>query len=186
MEKLKILILYPNGSMMNPPPISIGVFTALIKQNGFDVELFDTTFFSDPDQMGSDEAKEKFLMVRPADDSERSSAVLKRRMDDDLIKKVEEYHPNIITISLLESTYPIALSMLDAIGYYIEEHDVKVLAGGVFAYSAPEIVLSNKNITAVCHGEGEGAIIDFSKRIEAGEDYHDIKNLSFKKNGQIH
>ena len=126
--------------MMNPPPISIGIFTALVKENGFDVELFDTTFYSDPDEMGSDEAKEKFLMVRPADDSERSSAVLKKRMEDELIRKVEEYQPDIITISLLESTYPIALAMLDAIKYYIEEHDVKVLAGGVFAYSAPEIV----------------------------------------------
>ena len=88
-NKLKVLILYPNGSMMDPPPISIGVFTALIKANGFDVELFDTTFYSDPDEMGSDEAKEKYLMVRPADDSKRSAAVLKRRMEDDLIKNKE-------------------------------------------------------------------------------------------------
>ena len=147
MEKqFKVLILYPNGSMMNPPPISIGIFTALVKENGFDVELFDTTFYSDPDEMGSDEAKEKFLMVRPADDSERSAAVLKRRMEDDLVKKVEEYRPDLITISLLELTYPVALSMLEAIEHYLKENEVTVLAGGVFAYSAPEIVLSNKNI----------------------------------------
>ena len=170
---------------MNPPPISIGIFTALVKENGFDVELFDTTFYSDPDSMGSDEAKEKFLMVRPADDSERSKAVLKRRMEDDQVKKVEEYQPDVITISLLESTYPIALTMVDAIEYYIKKYDVKVLAGGVFAYSAPQIVLSNDNFTAVCHGEGEGALVEFCKRIQSGEDYHDIKNLSYMEDGQI-
>jgi len=182
---LKVLILYPNGSMMNPPPISIGIFTALLKENGFDIELFDTTFYSDPDGMGSDEAKEKFLMVRPADDSERSAAVLKRRMEDDLVKKVEEYRPDLITISLLELTYPVALSMLEAIEHYLKENEVTVLAGGVFAYSAPEIVLSNKNISAVCIGEGEGTLIDVCKRLSAGENYHDVQNLAFKRDGRI-
>mgnify|MGYP001183812315 FL=1 len=186
MEKIfKVLILYPNGKMMNPPPISVGIFTALLKENGFDIELFDTTFYSDPDGMGSDEAKEKFLMVRPADDSERSAAVLKRRMEDDLVKKVEEYRPDLITISLLELTYPVALSMLEAIEHYLKENEVTVLAGGVFAYSAPEIVLSNKNISAVCIGEGEGTLIDVCKRLSAGENYHDVQNLAFKRDGRI-
>ena len=34
---------------MNPPAIAIGIFTALLKQNGVEVDLFDTTVYSDVD-----------------------------------------------------------------------------------------------------------------------------------------
>jgi len=35
MEEFKVLFLYPNGTLMNPPPIAIGIFTALLKKEGF-------------------------------------------------------------------------------------------------------------------------------------------------------
>ena len=31
MSKFKVLFLYPNGTLMNPPAIAIGIFTALLK-----------------------------------------------------------------------------------------------------------------------------------------------------------
>lgn len=166
---------------MNPPPISIGIFTALLKQNDFDVDLFDTTLYPDPENISSDEAKEENLQVRPFDYGERGIKLKKSSMEDDLIEKIEEFRPNLIAVSVLECTYPTALSMLRA----IENFNIPVIVGGVFATFAPEIVFSSKNVNMVCIGEGEEVLIEVCKRIAARKDYSDVEDLCLKKDGQI-
>lgn len=181
MSKFKVLILYPNGRLMNPPAISIGIFAALLKENGFNVDLFDTTLYSDPDEVGSDDAKQENLQVRPFNYAERGIKLKETDLQEDLIKKVADFKPDMIAVSVLESTYPTAVSMLRV----FEGSNIPVIVGGVFATFAPEIVLSNKCVSAVCIGEGEDTIIDLCKRIAAGEDYSDIENICFRKGDKI-
>lgn len=181
MRKFKVLILYPNGRLMNPPAISIGIFTALLKENGFEVDLFDTTLYSDPDEVGSDDAKQENLQVRPFNYAERGIRLKETDIREDLVKKVVDFRPDMIAVSVLESTYPTAVSMLRA----IEGFNIPVIVGGVFATFAPEIVLSNKCVSTVCIGEGEDTIIDICKKIAAGEDYSDIENICFRKEDKI-
>jgi len=57
-KAFKVLFLYPNGTLMNPPPISIGIFTAVLKREGFELALFDTTLYPEQGQ-ASDEAKQQ-------------------------------------------------------------------------------------------------------------------------------
>lgn len=181
MKPFKVLLLYPNGKLLNPPPISIGIFTALLKQNGFEADLFDTTFYADKKEKGSDDAKQENLQVRPFDYGERGVRLNEGLLEDDLVKKVQDFKPDLITISILECTYPTALRMIKA----IERFDIPVLAGGVFATFAAEIILSNKNISMVCRGEGEDALIEVCKRLSEGKDCFDVENLLIKKDGKI-
>lgn len=181
MSTFKVLILYPNGELMNPPPISIGIFTALLKQSGFEVDLFDTTLYSDPNEISSDAAKEESLMVRPFDYGERGVTLKDIGFEVDLIKKVEEYRPDLIALSVLECTYPTAVTMLAV----LEDFDVPVIVGGVFATFAPEIVLSIKNVNMVCIGEGEDALLEVCKRLAAMNNCYDVENLWIKKDEQI-
>jgi len=166
---------------MNPPPISIGLFTALLNQNGFETDLFDSTLYPDPVKMGSDEAKEENLQVRPFDYGERGVRLKESIMEDDFLMKVEEFRPDLIAVSLLESTYPTAASLLKILA----DKDIPVIAGGVFATFAPEILLSTKNINMVCIGEGEEVLVEVCKRIAAGEDCSNVDNLWLKKDGKI-
>jgi len=181
MKPFKILFLYPNGKLLNPPPISIGIFTSLLKEKGFQVDLFDTTFYADPKDKGSDEAKQQNLQVRPFNYGQRGVKLKETVMEDNLIKKVEEFRPDLITVSILECTYPTALRMLKS----IERFNIPVLAGGVFTTFAPEIVLSNSNVQMVCIGEGEEALVELCDRMSKGEDYSDLKNIWIKSEGKI-
>jgi len=181
MKPFKVLFLYPNGKLLNPPPISIGIFTALLKEEGFQVDLFDTTFYADPKDKGSDEAKQQNLQVRPFDYGQRGVKLKETAMEDDLLKKVEEFRPDLITISILECTYPTALRMLKL----IQRFNIPVLAGGVFTTFAPEIVLSNSNVKMACIGEGEEALVEICDRMSKGEDYSDVKNIWIKREGKI-
>jgi len=166
---------------MNPPPISMGVFTALLKENGFEVDLFDTTLYQDPDNIGSDQAKEENLQARPFDYGERGVTLKEGRLEDALVKKLEEFCPDLIALSVLECTYSITMSMLRA----IEDINIPILVGGVFATFAPEILLSYKNVKTVCIGEGEEVFIEVCKSMAAGEDYSSVKNLVLKKDGRV-
>ncbi len=176
MKKTKVLLLYPNGTLLNPPPISIGLFTALLRQNEFEVDLFDSTLYADPMTLSSDDAKKQNLQVRPFDWAERGIKVKTTRMEDDLLEKVRSFNPDIIIISILECTYANSLDMLRA----LDGIKVPIIAGGVFPTFAPEIVFRNKNISFICSGEGEGALIDSCKRLAKGESLDDIDNLCFR------
>lgn len=46
MSRFKVLFLYLNEKWMNPPAVSIGLFAAQLKQNGFEADLFDTMSYS--------------------------------------------------------------------------------------------------------------------------------------------
>ena len=65
MKKFKVLLLYPNCELLNPPPVSMGILAAVLRKEGFEVDLFDTTLYPDPDSQSSDDSKEQNLQVRP-------------------------------------------------------------------------------------------------------------------------
>ena len=168
---------------MNPPAIAIGIFTALLKQNGFEVDLFDTTLYPDvdPDAKQTDTEKEKSLQARPTNYEDKGVKLLTSDMQSDLIKKIQDYQPNLIAVSLLESIYPIALTMFKA----IENFDIPVLVGGVFAMHAPEIVIENKCVDIVCIGEGEDTIVEICQKMDAGKDCYDVENIWIKRGDEI-
>ena len=83
-KTLKVLFVYPNLYMMNMMPPAIAVFSALLKQKGIEVALFDTTYYPwDHAQnivmgqgvgkfdLSSDKRKENNLQVRPFDLADR-------------------------------------------------------------------------------------------------------------------
>ena len=58
--------------------------------------------------------------------------------------------------SVLECTYSSALRTIQV----LNDYDVPVLAGGIFATFGPDIMMSHKCIQFVCIGEGEEAMIE--------------------------
>ncbi len=181
MSKFKVLLLFPNGEMMNPPPIAIGIFISLLRENDFEVDLFDTTLYPDPGNLGSDTAKEENLMVRPFDYGERGVTLKTSRIEDDLIRKVNIFKPDLIAISILECTYYIAVSMLNV----LEDFNIPIIAGGVFPTFSPEVLFSKENVRMVCIGEGEHTLLEVCQRMAAGDDCSTIENLWIKKDGRI-
>jgi radical SAM superfamily enzyme YgiQ (UPF0313 family) len=181
MSKFKVLFLYPNEPFLNPPPISIGVLSAILKKNSCEVDLFDTTFY-ESDGIDSDAAKVKNLQVRPFSFKERGIEANKGDLYSDLRAKVKEFKPDLIALSVLEGTYKLGIKMLEA----IKDYNLPVVAGGVFATAAPEILLSNPYINMVCIGEGETALLELCRKMSEGKDYTAINNLWLKDgNGRI-
>ena len=66
----RVLFLYPNIMMSALIPSSISILSSVLKEEGFAVDLFDTTFYKTQDT-SANEQKVKLLQVKPFDFGER-------------------------------------------------------------------------------------------------------------------
>ncbi len=179
---MKVLLVYPNLHGMNMLPPAISLFTAILKQEGHEVRLFDTTNWLIPDEtFDSDKEKEKLLTARPYDDSKLWSEMRHTDVFEDFRALVDEFQPGLLAVSVNEDQFPIARNLLAALG----ERRVPTVMGGVFATFAPEKCLALPGVDMVCIGEGEEALRQLCRALEHGAGHQDIPGLWFKTGGGI-
>ena len=105
---MKILLLYPNLHGMNMLPPAMGLFSSILKAQGNQVEMFDSTNWAVPDEQDfdSDKAKERNLNARPFDDSKLYENVKTSDVFQDFRNTVKRFNPGLIAASVTEDMYP--------------------------------------------------------------------------------
>lgn len=173
---MKVLLFYPNLYGMNMLPPAIGFFTAVLKRDGHEVALFDTTIYEGlDDSINTDQQKADNLNARAFDDS-----MLKKHARDsnlavsDFNKIIQEFKPDLIAMSSTEDMYPVGINLLKDLSY-----KPPVVMGGVFATFAPELALdlSAGTIDYVLKGEGDRTLPEICKRLENNIDLSDLEGL---------
>ena len=172
----KVLMIYPNMYLMNMLPPAIAVLASILKQEGYDVALFDTTYHITDESFNSDKEKEKHLQVRPFNLEGTKIQTKTTNVLDDLVKKVETFKPDLIAMSAVEDTFPLGIRLLKAIRHF----QIPTILGGVFATFAPEKAIAYNEIDIVCVGEGEYALPTLCQRLKKGQKYDDVPNLWVK------
>lgn len=166
-KQFRVLIAYPNLSMMLTPSYAVGLFTALLREQGYVIDLFDCTPY-----LASYE-----FMKEPLPVTRANSLLNSRRFDakalfgdarkdllGDFVKKVEEFKPNVVVFStLVEDTWPQARDMLKALRE--KSPEVQTLVGGVFTTMAPEQVIQSPHIQSIGLGEGEETVVEFCEAV---------------------
>ena len=182
MRRTKILFLYPNHKGMTMLPPGISLLSAVLKREGFEVDLFDTTQYDSVEIEGKKNSKdhnktlENKLSVRPA--PEHKKVVVKyTNVFEDFRKKVISFGPDLIAMSTTEDMFTLGISLLTK----IKDLKILTLAGGIFPSMAPKLVLSFDEIDIVCKGEGEAALPLLCRKLEKNESYDDVTNLYIKK-----
>ncbi len=175
---MKVLFLYPNLRGMNMLPPAVAILSALLKRQGHQVQLFDTTYWRIPgeDEFDSDKAKEKNLQVKPFDFAEKVT-LHETDVFEDFEKTIQSYSPDLIAVSSTEDIFPVAIRLLR----HVRKHQIPTLLGGVFATFAPELALRYDEIDMVCVGEGERCIVELCERMRASKSYDDVTNLWLRK-----
>jgi anaerobic magnesium-protoporphyrin IX monomethyl ester cyclase len=179
-KKFKVLLVYPNYSMVNLLPTNIGILTACLKQNGFDVDLFDTTFYRTSERT-LDEVRVETLQVRKFDLEEMGVRFKPGNFVDDFKKKVADFQPNLIAVTAVEDTWPQARSMIES----VNDNSIPVIVGGVFPTLASDVPIAHPDVDMICVGEGEHAIIELATKLMNDEDHSRIMNLWVKKDGKV-
>lgn len=179
-EKFKVLFIYPNTEMATLVPINLSQLAPCLQAAGFEVSLFDTTYYK-WEESNFEQKKVDLLQLKPFSYEEKGVHYKDTDMHADLVKKVDEFRPDLIGITLVEDTYELGMSLLNAVGNY----DIPVIAGGVFVTFSAEDVIGNENVDMVCIGEGEEALVELCTKMSRNENYYATGNIWFKKGGSI-
>jgi len=168
-------------------PQSVGIFTALLKQEGYPLDLFDCTYYKDIDSLtigkNTNEEKVENRNVHKYDNTEWHEKGVKPKngIVEAFKKKVTTFKPDLILVSVLESTYFLAIDLLKAIPE--KDRTYKTFFGGVFATYAANKIIKNDLVDYVCRGEGEGAVVEMANALSSGGRIDQIKNCTVKGDG---
>ncbi len=166
--------------LLNPPPVAFGIFTALLKNEGYNVELFDGTLYPNETYYHG-QTKFNNLNVRPFSYEGTGLEIKTTNQNDDLRNKVDEFKPHFICVSMLETVYHQTTAVLDV----LKNYDIPVMVGGVFPTHAPKISLQHDAVDMACVGEGNECLLHVCEKLAKGEDYHGAPNLAYLKDGEL-
>lgn len=179
----KVLFLYPNHCGNYILPSAIGILSAVLKDAGHEVDLFDTTDYGNfgGERTSVDLSKVNRLMAKPFTMPKRF-ALKKTNVFKDFKKKVEEFGPELIAFTSTEDLFLPGIMLLKTIRCF----NILTIVGGVFPTFAPSLAFSYPEIDIVCRGEGEEALRLLCDKLAAGESYENIPNLWIKqKDGSL-
>jgi|6_EtaG_2_1085325.scaffolds.fasta_scaffold00771_12 radical SAM superfamily enzyme YgiQ (UPF0313 family) len=190
-EKFKVLFFYPNEPMVGLPPSNMAILSACLKKAGFDVKLFDCTLYKSIKYV----ANADLPYHSPTQDEIRDSLghtkksaikdyvqLKESNVYSDFADMVEDYKPDLIAISIVDSTIHFSYKFLDQ----IRGKRPPILMGGTGATFGADKILNSGYVDFVCAGEGEGALVELCERLSRNEDCTNVKNIYLKdKNGEI-
>lgn len=181
---MRVLFVYPNARGLNMLPPAIAIFSSLLKQEGHECRIFDTTYWniSEDGVIDSEGFKEKHLHVRPYLKAPVEVALNSTDVFAEFAKEVEAYRPQLIALSTTEDMFPLGIKLLKMLP---KKGRPPVINGGMLATFAPELVIRYDEIDMLCIGDGEKALSELCKKIEAGQDYTRIPGLWVKSKGAV-
>ena len=133
---IKVLFIYPNTFGMNMLPPAIALFSAILKKEGHEVEVFDTTYYAVDHDMDSDGRKMEKLQIVPYNMASRGIKMHTSDWKNDLKKKVDQYQPDLLSLSCTEDMWELGLKILREVKDYKIDNSIPVIAGGVFSTSS--------------------------------------------------
>lgn len=183
-NKGKVLIIYPASFKLSGVHIGIASLSGVLKENGYDVKVFDTVFYDLSGQQDWDKLRADRLMSKRIANEEEHWKVKTTEMENDLAKLLKEYQPKIVGISVTEPVYDLSLNLVNIVRRH--QKDALIVAGGVFSTLSPDIVIKEKPINVVCVGEGEKPLLELCDRVFQNRNFNDIPGLWVKDGGKIH
>jgi radical SAM superfamily enzyme YgiQ (UPF0313 family) len=183
MNKLKVLLVYPNLMLINPAPNNMAILSACLKEDGHQVKLFDATLY-ETSKKTNDELRVDRMQVRKFDFKKQRTLLNKNNIYNDFIATVENYNPDLIAVSVLDVTVNLGIKLIERVKSKYSQ--IPVIFGGVHAIFNAERLLGHQFIDMVCIGEGELVIKEVCKRLSRKQALNGVPSLWFKdKNGKI-
>ena len=146
---IKVLFIYPNNPGMILPPPALALFSAILKQEGHKMEIFDLSFYSTGFGINSDGSRMENLNVVPFDMGKKGG-VKKTDWKSDLKSQISRFQPDLIGITSTEDMWELGMRVLDEIKEFKIKNKIPVIAGGVFCTFAPDLCIKEPLVDMVC------------------------------------
>lgn len=156
MNKANVLFIYPNKDSILRIPLAGAILCSSLENAGHNVKLLDTTFVGKNFKTDI-EYSEKKKTVKKVDLQKYIGKLDDRPFDVIIKESLKDFSPDLIAVTVLERTYTNAKKILKTLKKYTK---APVLAGGIMASIAPDVLLDVKEIDMLCLGEGEKTIVE--------------------------
>jgi len=175
---VKVLFVYHNELEEGFMPASLAVLGGVLKSQGVETKLFDTSFWRDIHSKIIENDREvrektgefkKVLGFNP----KREVVDIKQKF----LEAVEEFKPDLIAATSTSYEFN---SLIDFIFPAKKKFNIPLIIGGSHATVFPEKVISKEGVDIICIGEGERALLELVKRIKENRKFDDIPNLWIK------
>ncbi|WP_158498894.1 radical SAM protein [Magnetospira sp. QH-2] len=164
------------------PSIAIALFTRILRDKGYAVDLFETTYYVS-DQKSTSESRMELFQARSFNITEEIGITMKTDLLGDFRKKVEEYKPDFMIFSVVEDAFAQCVELLGA----VEDLNIPHLIGGVFPTNDAARALSFPQVKTVGRGEGEQIVLDVAEAVRTGASFENIAGIWYKDgDGTIH
>lgn len=182
MGRLRILLLFPNTSNEGVAPLAVSILSAIAKRSGCDVRYFETSFYRK--KMTAGEERERTGEFKPVDRDQAFELLPHERMFSDFGEVLNSHQPDILAVTANSLEYDLFCSL-------IQQADIIggrpfTIVGGVHATVAPDEVISNPYVDAICIGQGEKAWEEFLKNFKQRKALTGIENIWVKNGSTIH
>ena len=177
----KILFLYPNSTNVGVMPLAIGILSTIAKNLSCNVDYFETSFYRKEGSVP--EERENTGEFKGCTEQGHTVFFPYERLRKDFVAKVAHFKPDILAVTANSVEFEMFEELIDGAGVFNPKPFV--IVGGVHPTVAPEEVLENSFIDALCRGEGEKVWEDFLTRFIHHQDFSGINNLWVKTQSGI-
>jgi len=177
---MKVLFFHYSDYLEAGIPGGVAILSALLKADGHETRLFDTTFFKPVHYRRSLKAGPEIFKqtAYTLEDLVENDPVID--LKEEFYRELKEFQPDLLAVSAMTTNIDETLDILRQV-----RPKCLVVIGGVHATLNPEEILREKVVDMVCVGEGEGALVDLSNTLEQNKNPRGIANLWLKENGSI-
>lgn len=180
-KNTKILLINPISGIEGFLPIGLSSLIAVLKNEGFAVDIFDTTYY-ETTEYNDRQKNELFGEFLPANMSEYGVKREKKDCVQDLNNKIKTMKPGLIGVTIPTAyNHPLAIKLIESISGY----NGFLAVGGKPVTVNPEKYIKHPRIDIVCVGEGEASLRELCLRLEQNKPFSDIKNLWVKVGDKI-
>lgn len=144
--------------------MGLASISAVLKEAGHKVDLFDTTFVV---QGSFEEVSEQFM--------QKFDEIL-----GNFKQKVNSFNPDILLVGVRSLEYDFATKLIRE-----AKTNLPVIFGGQHPTVSPEEAIKSDVVDYICVGEGEEAILELIEKLKNKEDETKINNIWVKKDGKI-
>lgn len=179
---MKVLFVWPNKDAPFYKPISIALFSAMLKKAGHQTRCFDTSFVDFGYTTISDSTTE-IKIHKPVDLSPYNLKKEKTDANKLLLEELDSFKPDVVAFTVISDEVEIAQNLSTVVKRW--NKDAVVIWGGKGTTVEPERILSFEAVDYVCIGEGIIAFPEFINALEKKQPLDKIKNIWCKNESGI-
>jgi len=169
---MRILFINPNLDTGGFKPLAISILSAMAKEAGHTIDVFDTSFYNVEEysfnrvHVDSQAAGEEVLNFIPVDYSSFNLVEIDVDLKTVFTNHVQSFSPDLIALTIFSQEYALGMELLKMAKEVNPE--ITTIVGGVHCYGDPEGVITHDFVDYLCMGEGEVLFSKFMDGLEVG------------------